>query len=94
MISISDYLRTLEPFYGIRWVETIDFDQEDGLETTLWCIRYRKSDKFPVAKKAFITSENRNRVNSDLYFNHMCGWRILFEKKYNSLGVMAHFSNI
>lgn len=86
MISISDYLRTLEPFYGIRWVETIDFDQEDGLETTLWCIRYRKSDKSPVAKKAFITSENRNRVNSDLYFNHMCGWRILFEKKYNSWG--------
>lgn len=79
-ISLDTFLKTLAPFYGRMWVETLDVN-EDGVEVTLHCVRYRKSDKEPKCKTAFIHSEKRNRINSDLDFTRLGGWVMLFEPK-------------
>lgn len=80
-MTIQEFVKTLEPSRGTRFVQTLDFDSEDGLEATLWAIRFRKKDKEPLYKKAFIDSEKRRRINSDLYFSGMGGWIMLFENR-------------
>lgn len=71
--------------YRTWWVKTLvlDYYPDEGLSVICWAIRYRKSDKKPKVKVAYIQTEKRVEKNSDLYFGHMCGWNMLWERRRN-----------
>lgn len=87
--ELTDFIESMKAnhltTYGSFWAKTLELDYYpgEGLSVICWAIRYRKCDKQPKVKVAFIQTEQRLEFNSDLFFTNMGGWRMLWEARRN-----------
>ena len=75
--ELTDFIESMKAnhltTYGSFWVKTLELDYYpgEGLSIICWAIRYRKCDKQPKVKVAFIQTEQRLEFNSDLFFTNI-----------------------